>query len=176
MRVGVQEVLFVSLVQLGQMLVAAAAMLWYDWMLFLIVLGLAPVMWVINHHFHRRLSASMRAMRESFSRVTATLAESVIGIRVTQGFVRQDENARIFHDLADDHSSYNTAVLRTHGLFLPLLELNSQIFIAVLLLVGGYRVLHGERHRRRRPGRFLLHGQPVLFARSRSSETSTTRR
>jgi ATP-binding cassette subfamily B protein len=140
-RVGVQEVLFVSLVQLGQMLVAAACMLWYDPPLFLIVLGLAPVIWTINHHFHRRLSHALRAMRESFSRVTATLAESIVGIRVTQGFVRQRENARIFHELATDHSNYNTAVHRTHGLFLPLLDLNNQLFIAVLLIVGGYRVL-----------------------------------
>src|SRR5687768_876496 len=33
-RVGVQEVLFVSLVQLGQMFVAAICMLWYDATLF----------------------------------------------------------------------------------------------------------------------------------------------
>ncbi len=140
-RVGVQEVLFVSLVQLGQMLVAAAAMIWYDALLFLVVLGLAPIIWLINRQFHRRLSHTLRAMRESFSRVMATLAESVMGVRVVQGFSRQDENARLFAELATDHSRYNTAFLRTHGLFIPLLELNSQVFLAVLLLVGGYRVL-----------------------------------
>ena len=43
-RVGVQEVLFVSLVQVGQMAVAAVFMLWYDSFLFLIVLGLAPAL------------------------------------------------------------------------------------------------------------------------------------
>jgi ATP-binding cassette subfamily B protein len=141
LRSGVQEVLFVTLVQIGQMLVAAAAMAWYDWSLFLIVLGLAPVIWIINRLFHRRLSTALREMRESFSRVTATLAESVVGIRVTQAFVRQEENSRAFAELAEDHSRYNTAVLRTHGLFLPLLELNSQVFLAILLLVGGWRVL-----------------------------------
>ncbi len=141
LRSGVQEVLFVSLVQVGQMLVAGAAMLYYDWTLFLIVLGLAPVIWVINRKFHRRLSGALRNMRESFSRVTATLAEAVVGIRVTQAFVRQEENSRGFAELAEDHSRYNTVVLRTHGLFLPLLELNSQVFLAVLLLVGGLRVL-----------------------------------
>jgi ATP-binding cassette subfamily B protein len=143
-RIGVQEVLFVSLVQLGQMLVAMTAMIWYDWTLFLIVLGLAPVLWLINRHFHRRLSTALRNMRESFSRVTATLAESVVGIRVTQAFVRHEENARLFEELAADHSRYNTQVLRTHGLFLPLLDLNSQVFIVVLLAVGGWRVLQPD--------------------------------
>ena len=140
-RIGVQEVFYVTLVQFIQMAIAATAMIWYDWSLFLIVLGLAPVIWFINRHFHKRLSVALRNMRESFSRVTATLVESVVGIRVTQGFVREQENAAVFGELAADHSYYNTRVLKTQGTFLPLLEMNSQIFMAVLLLVGGYRVL-----------------------------------
>ncbi len=140
-RIGVQEVFYVTLVQFIQMGIAATAMIWYDWSIFLIVLGLAPVIWFINRHFHKRLSIALRNMRESFSRVTATLVESVVGIRVTQGFVRQHENAIVFGDLAADHSRFNTKVLKTQGTFLPLLEMNSQIFMAILLLVGGYRVL-----------------------------------
>ena len=62
-RMGVQEVLFVSLVQVGQMTVAAAFMLWYDPLLFLLVLALVPVLWLLNRHFNRQLSkaASRRA-------------------------------------------------------------------------------------------------------------------
>ncbi len=175
-RIGVQEVFYVTLVQFIQMSIAAAAMIWYDWSLFLIVLGLAPVIWLINRVFHRRLSSALRNMRESFSRVTATLVESVVGIRVTQGFVRQSENAAVFAELAADHSRFNTKVLKTQGTFLPLLELNSQIFMAILLLVGGYRVLT--------PGHSTEIGDLVgfffmanLFSRpSPSSGTSTTRR
>lgn len=140
-RVGVQEVLFVCMVQVGQMGVAAAFMLWYDRTLFLMVLGLAPVLWFINRQFHRRLSVALRQMRESFSRVTATLAESVNGIRVTQGFVRQDANARMFGDLLADHAQYNMNFSRTQGMFLPLLDLNNQVFVAALLVVGAYEVL-----------------------------------
>ena len=44
-----------------------------------------------------------------------------------------------FDDLAEDHSRFNTVVMKTHGQFLPLLELNSQIFIALMLIVGGWR-------------------------------------
>ena len=140
-RTGVQEVLFVSIVQIGQMIVAAACMLWYDAALFLVVLGLAPLLWAINKYFHRRLSEALRAVQESFSRVTATLAESVNGIRVTQGFVRQQTNAEIFSELVADHSRYNLTVTRAQGIFLPLLDLNSQLCYAALLLAGGYRVL-----------------------------------
>lgn len=140
-RVGVQEVLFVTLVQIGQMSVAAAFMLWYDPLLFLIVVGLVPGLWALNRYFNRKLSAAHRDIQESFSRVTATLAESVNGIRVTQGFVRQRANAEMFHDLVSDHAEYNFSLTRTQGSFQRLLDLNNQLFIAVLLLVGGYQAL-----------------------------------
>ena len=84
LRVGIQDVMFVSAIQFGQMLFTAIVMVRCDWVLFLIVAGLAPVLWSVNRHFRVRLSHLTRASQESFSRVTATLAESVNGIRVTQ--------------------------------------------------------------------------------------------
>ncbi len=141
-RVGVQDVLFVSIVQFGQMTVTAALMLVVDWVLFLVIAGMAPALWWINRHFRRKLSASLRRVQESFSRVTSTIAESVGGMRVTQGFVREDLNAGIFRQLAATHSRNNLAVARNSALLTPLLELNSQFFIALLILLGGWRVLH----------------------------------
>jgi ATP-binding cassette subfamily B protein len=112
-------------------------------MLFLVVLGMAPVLWSVNRHFRVRLSHLSRVTTESFSRVTATLAESVNGIRVTQGFVRQQTNAGLFRGLLADHARYNIALARTSAILAPLLELNSQFFVAILLLFGGWRVLEG---------------------------------
>lgn len=143
-RVGIQDVLFVTTVQAGQMLVAAGLMIWTDWKMFLVVLALAPVIWIINRHFRTKLSLLSRAASESFSRVTATLAESVNGIRVTQGFARQETNAGLFRGLLADHARYNIALARTSAILTPLLELNSQFFISALLLLGGWRALHGD--------------------------------
>ncbi|HEX3997218.1 MAG TPA: ABC transporter ATP-binding protein [Pirellulales bacterium] len=140
-RMGIQEVLFVSLVSLGQMAVAAGCMLWFDSTLFLMVLPLVPVLAAINHYFRRKMSIALRRLRESFSRVTATLAESVNGIRLTQGYVRQDTNGQMFGELVADHAQYNAVLNRAQGLFLPLLDLNNQFFVAALLLVGGYKAL-----------------------------------
>jgi len=143
-RVGIQDVLFVSVIQFGSMVFSAAVMLWSDWVLFLVVLALAPVLWLLNRHFRVKLSKYSRASQESFSRVTATLAESVNGIRVTQGFVRQQTNAGLFRNLLADHARYNIALARTSAILTPLLELNSQFFVALLLMVGGWRVFQGD--------------------------------
>ncbi|MBI5771011.1 MAG: ABC transporter ATP-binding protein [Verrucomicrobia bacterium] len=144
LRVGIQDVLFVSAIQTGQMIFSAAVMAWCDRALFLVVLALAPVLWVINRHFRVRLSHYTRAATDSFSRVTATLAESVNGIRVTQGFVRQQTNAGLFRNLLADHSRYSVALARTSAILTPLLELNSQFFVAILLMFGGWRVFHHQ--------------------------------
>jgi ATP-binding cassette subfamily B protein len=143
-RAGVQDVLFVSLVQTGQMIVTAVMMVVYDPLLFLIVVAMAPAIAALTHYFRRRLSTVYRAVQESFSRVTATLAESVGGVRVTQGFVRENVNAGLFGDLLVDHSRYNMDAARASGVFIPLLSFNSQFFVAMVLLVGGWRVLHGH--------------------------------
>lgn len=142
-RLGIQDSFFVSIVQIGQMAFAAAVMAKTDWRLFLVVVAMAPVLWSINNHFRKKLSQDSRAASESFSRVTATLAESVNGIRVTQGFVRQETNAGLFRRLLSDHSRYSIALARTSAVLVPLLELNSQFFVAILLLLGGWWVLHG---------------------------------
>jgi len=143
-RVGIQDVGFVSAIQFGQMLFAAIVLICYDWKMFLVVVCMAPVLWEVNHHFRMKLSRLTRASQESFSRVTATLAESVNGIRVTQGFVRQDMNAGLFRSLLWDHSKYNIALARTSAVLAPILELNSQFFVATLLVVGGWRIFHGN--------------------------------
>jgi len=143
-RVGVQDVFFISAVQGGQMMVAGVLMLWTDWALFLVVLAMAPGVAALNRHFRRVLGQAYRRVQENWSRVTATLAESVNGIRVTQGFVRQDVNAGIFAELMMDQSKLNLGVARASGVFLPMLELNGQIFTAALLLLGGWRVFHAD--------------------------------
>jgi ABC-type multidrug transport system fused ATPase/permease subunit len=142
-RRGIQEVLFVSMVGGGWMLVSAVMMAWVDWVLFLVVLGLLPIIGWLNLYFRNRLSQVHRAVRESFSRVTATLAESVMGIHVTQGYVRQKKNSEIFERLVEDHSQNHMKASKTTAFFMGFLELNRPLFLGLLLLVGGWRVILG---------------------------------
>src|SRR5207244_9462522 len=71
MRIGVQDVLFVTLVGLGQMAVSAAFMLYYDLAMFGVVVAMTPAMWGLNRYFRRRLSRAYRDVQETFSRVTS---------------------------------------------------------------------------------------------------------
>lgn len=140
-RSGVQDVLFRTLVGLGQMVVAGALMAWADPMLFAIMVGMLPGLWLLNRFFRRRLSQMYREVQESFSRVTSSVAESIRGVQVTQASGREGENSGRFRELVAFHGENNVKAARVAGIFLPLLELSSQLFLAVMLIVGGYRVL-----------------------------------
>lgn len=140
-RTGVQDVLFVTLVQVGQMVGSAVLMGYYDLPLLAVVFAMSPFVWWIGSVMRQRLSISYRRVQESFSRVTATLAESVSLIRVTQAFAREQTNAAAFRELTVDHAEYNMASAREGGVLMPLLEMTSQLSLALVLLVGGYRAL-----------------------------------
>lgn len=143
-RTGIQDVFFVTVVQCGSMLVSAVLMAYYDWPLFLVVLCMAPGLWAITRHFRKRSSVAYRARSESFARVTSSLAESMNGIREIQGFARQQHNARSFAKLIDDHADINMRSHQLAAIFQPVLTLNGQVFLGLLLVLGGYQVLTGR--------------------------------
>src|SRR6266478_5260876 len=147
-RVAVQDVAFVVTIQAVQMAVAALLMAWYNWKLFSLMLTLAPVIWVVNNNYRRQASERLRKVQETWSRLTSTLAESVGGIRVTQAFVRQEINAGFFRKLVNIHGENNVGVAHASAVFIPLLQMKSQLFLGAMALLGGYGALrwHGWLH------------------------------
>jgi len=141
-RRGLQQVFFFSILLFGQMFIAAALMLYYNWALFLLLLGVGPLVWVTNRYFHPRLSRLSRAAAESSSRLTGSLAESVRGMKVIQGFTRQRRGEEIFDGYVTRLAGDNVALASESALYVPLLDLGSQFFIAAMLVVGGYGALH----------------------------------
>jgi ATP-binding cassette subfamily B protein len=147
-RAGVQDVAFVLVVQGLQMTVSAALMAWYDWKLFSLMALLAPIIWLVNENYRQEMARRLRKVQESWSRVSSTLAESVSGIRVTQAFVRHDINAGFFQKLIDVHGENNVGVAQASAVFVPLLQLKSQLFLGAMALLGAFGALrwHGWLH------------------------------
>ena len=147
-RAGVQDVAFVLVVQGLQMTASAALMAWYDWKLFSLMLLMAPLIWYVNETYRVEMGRRLRRVQESWSRVSSTLAESVSGIRVTQAFVRHEVNAGFFRKLIDVHGENNVGVAQASAVFVPLLQLKSQLFLGAMALLGGFGVLrwHGWLH------------------------------
>jgi len=143
-RAGVQDVVFVLVVQGLQMAASAALMVWYDWKLFSLMALMAPIIWLVNENYRHEMGRRLRKVQESWSRVASTLAESVSGIRVTQAFVRHDINADFFRKLINTHAEYNVGVAQASAVFVPLLQLKSQLFLGAMALLGAFGVLRWQ--------------------------------
>ncbi len=143
MRNGIQNNFFITLVSFGQMACAAGLMLWVNPKLFLVLLAIVPGLLLIHGFFRGKILHASRLQQESFSRVTSALAETVQGIRVTQGFAREETNAGIFARLVRTLAGNVVKTASLSALYLPLLELNSQGFLAALVGVGGWAALSG---------------------------------
>jgi ATP-binding cassette subfamily B protein len=147
-RAGVQDVAFVLVVQGLQMAASAVLMAWYDWKLFSLMVLMAPIIWLVNENYREEMGRRLRKVQESWSRVSSTLAESVSGIRVTQAFVRHEINAGFFQKLVDVHGENNVGVAQASAVFVPLLQLKSQLFLGAMALLGAFGALrwHGWLH------------------------------
>ena len=140
-RAGAQDVAFVLVVQALQMITSAVLMAWYNWKLFSIMVLLAPVIWLVNENYREEMGRRLRKVQESWSRLSSTLAESVSGVRVTQAFVRHEINSGFFQKLVDVHGENNVGVTRASAVFVPLLQLKSQLFLGAMALLGAYGAL-----------------------------------
>jgi ATP-binding cassette subfamily B protein len=143
-RIGVQDVAFVSMVTVGSALISAGLMIYYDWRLFLVVSIMVPGVWMLIRRLRGRLGQAHREQQESFSRVTALLAEDVAGIREIQSFAREQASAGRFAALVQDHARYNMGAARHGAIIQPFLEWNGQLFVSLVLVIGGYQALVGD--------------------------------
>ncbi|EEF60121.1 ABC transporter ATP-binding protein [Pedosphaera parvula] len=143
-RIGVQDVVFASIVQGIQMLGSAVLMAYYNWKLFAIMLLLAPIIWVVNQRYREEVSYRLRKVQESWSRLSSTIAESVSGIRVTQAFVRQEINSGFFRKLVGSLAENNVGAARATAVFIPLLQMKSQLFLGAMAWLGGYGALRWQ--------------------------------
>lgn len=143
-RAAIAQVIPRTLIQGLIMLFMFGAMLIYDWSLALTLLLAAPIIVWVNRIFSHRMQDAYRIVQESFSRLTSTIAETVAGIRVTQGYAREPVNSRHFSDLLGAHRKNNIRAAHVHGLYLPIFDLSSQGVAIIILVVGAWRVSHHD--------------------------------
>lgn len=126
------------------MLVAASMLLATEPRLFLAVVWLAPLLYVTNRYFRKKLSHAHQVAREGYTRVATNLAENITGVRVVTAFARQDWNLRVFNTLQDANTRNNVQASRLNGIYQPTLQLMGLTGRVIILLLGGYLVTTGR--------------------------------
>jgi ATP-binding cassette subfamily B protein len=112
-------------------------MLSYSWRLCLVVSIVLPPLAVGTFFFQRMIMEAHRQVRRQSSRLTATLAENISGVRVVQAMGRETENLGKFQALHGIYVERAYDVARIFHTYMPTLGLVSGIGIAIVLGYGG---------------------------------------
>jgi ATP-binding cassette subfamily B protein len=128
---------------LMNIITAMGFMLFINWKLALIVLGILPILFYIAYEFRKRILGEFRTVRKMNSKITGAFNENITGVRVVKALCREDANLEEFKNLTADmyRSSYRAAWLS--ALFLPSVQLVSAIALAAIVWYGGWQVQVG---------------------------------
>jgi ABC-type multidrug transport system fused ATPase/permease subunit len=145
---AIQEMLtggFDSLVSAALTLAGTAVLLIVlDWRLGLMCLAAFPVLVVLLRWFRAESSKTYTAVREHAARVIVQFVETMTGIKAVQAYRREARNAQIFADVADRYRTVNEKAFKLVAVFSPGVKLVGNLTTGLVLVSGGWRVLHGH--------------------------------
>jgi putative ABC transport system ATP-binding protein len=126
----------VLLVNLGQLLVAAAVMAIYSWQLtLLVILCFAPLAFILRW-FQRRLSVAYDLVRRRVGELMTSIAESVVGAAVIRAYSIQDRtNRRIDEAVQHEYTAQRRAAGLSTSMF-STAEIFSGLATAAVVIVG----------------------------------------
>ncbi|MFT7486510.1 MAG: ATP-binding cassette subfamily B protein [Candidatus Paceibacteria bacterium] len=123
------------------MLGVSVAMFIVDWRLALVLLSVVPALAWVSAFFQKRILKSSRKVRKANSKLTATYNESIMGMRTTKAFVREDRNLEEFSELAGEMNAASVRNALQSAVYLPIVLVLSSLAAGLTLGVGGSRVL-----------------------------------
>ena len=108
----------------------------------ILAVALVPL-WFLTRWFQTRSQVRFRRTRTASARVIVKFVETMTGIRAVKAFRIEGANDRSFAADVEEHRDSNARVIRLFGIYDPGLVLIGNITVAVVLLVGGFRVVDG---------------------------------
>lgn len=112
-------------------------MLTMNWRLALITFLTVPIILVTTLYFTRKMRAAYFVVRRTIADVNANLQESISGIKVTQSFTREDQNADRFDAVNESNFQATMKAGVLHSAFFPIVELIGALGTALVLGFGG---------------------------------------
>jgi subfamily B ATP-binding cassette protein MsbA len=115
-----------------------------DWRLAIIGLVIFPLAIIPIKEFGKRLRKFSRKSQQRMGSITTFLHETIAGNRIVKAFNMEEYEKRRF---AEENNRFFRIVLKRvkiRALSHPLMELLGGIAVAIIIWVGGYRVIRGE--------------------------------
>ena len=115
-----------------------------DWKLGIIALLIFPLSIIPIKEFGKRLRKFSRKSQQRMGSITTFLHETIAGNRIVKAFNMEEYEKRRF---AEENNRFFKIVLKRvkiRAFSHPLMELLGGIAVAIIIWVGGYRVIRGE--------------------------------
>ena len=117
------------------------AMTLLSWQLTLITVAISPLMLLMGVFFAKIARAAHRNMRAKRSTVNGVIAESILGMRVTQAFARESVNAQRFDSVNRQQARATFRAMSVSASAEPAVELFTAISTGLVLWFGGSFVM-----------------------------------
>jgi ATP-binding cassette subfamily B protein len=126
------------------MVFIAGAIFIQDWLSGVILMIALVPLWFLARWFQKSSESIFRFTRVASARLIVHFVETMTGIRAVKAFRKEKRNEKEFGDLTEDYRAINGKAIQLFGIFDPGLVLIGNVTLAVVLLVGGLRVVdHG---------------------------------
>ncbi len=126
------------------LILSGASMALYSWKLSLVISAIVPPLLAASEVFRRKGIVAYRRCRESLAVLTANVAESISGIKVTQAFAREPRNLDFYSGLAERHAANVREAAIVWNLYSPFVRTLYVVATAAIIFYGGRLVSQGE--------------------------------
>ncbi|EJY54716.1 ABC transporter-like protein [Alicyclobacillus hesperidum URH17-3-68] len=132
-----------SITNLFTLIGIIAIMFSLNWQLSIVTLVVVPFMFMLSLRLTIQIRRAWQQVRLRLSRINAHLAEGIQGMRVTESYVRQDENQMFFEKMNRDYMATFLRAQRWSIPFGPLVDLTGALGSALLFWYGVHLLHNG---------------------------------
>ncbi|WP_067618025.1 ABC transporter ATP-binding protein [Alicyclobacillus acidiphilus] len=132
-----------SITNLFTLIGVIAIMFSLNWQLSIITLIVVPFMFILSLRLTIQIRRSWQQVRLRLSRINAHLAEGIQGMRVTESYVRQEENQEFFESMNRDYMKTFLMAQRWSIPFGPLVDITGALGSALLFWYGVHLLHNG---------------------------------
>ncbi len=132
-----------TLAQVFIVVAIGAVIFTVDFQLAVVSLLIVPLLLTATIIFRRRLRRAYRSTRKTISSVTANLAESISGAKVTKSFARERINIENFDEVNRADYESNVDAGKSQAMFFPSIRLIGTLGVVLILWIGGLRLIEG---------------------------------
>jgi ATP-binding cassette, subfamily B, multidrug efflux pump len=106
-----------------------------------VVIAVVPVMAVLTGYVGKKIRGAFRINQEWVGRLTASIEESVTGIKVTKTFRREEAEFSKFEKVNDTSQKVGVEAELIAYSFMPLMNFMTSLTLALIVGIGGYLAL-----------------------------------